>query len=200
VSLATLPNLLSALRILLVLPYGMALLNRRIDVALLLFAVAAATDGIDGWLARRFGWQSRLGAFLDPAADKLLIAVSVVVLACIGFVPLWVAAVVLLRDLVIVAGALTYRVSVGPIEYGATRLGKASTAAQVALVLVVLLPHLAALAGSVPTGVLGRIDVLQGALEAVVVLLALGSGADYVRTWARRWATERAAQHREGSA
>jgi len=67
------PNIISILRILLVIPVVMLLLDQRYGAALLLFAIAGISDGVDGFLAKRFGWQSRLGSILDPLADKLLL-------------------------------------------------------------------------------------------------------------------------------
>ena len=68
-----LPNLISVLRILLVLPVVWALVNLEYAIALILFAVAGFTDALDGFLAKHFHWESRLGSILDPLADKLLL-------------------------------------------------------------------------------------------------------------------------------
>ena len=66
------PNIISAFRILLVVPIALALADQRLELSILLFAVAALSDAADGFLAKRFGWQSELGAVLDPIADKAL--------------------------------------------------------------------------------------------------------------------------------
>ena len=71
-----LPNVITVLRILLVLPTGWLLLETRYGEALVLMAVAGASDALDGWMARRFGWMSQLGKILDPLADKLLVAAT----------------------------------------------------------------------------------------------------------------------------
>ncbi|PWG73519.1 CDP-alcohol phosphatidyltransferase, partial [Enterococcus hirae] len=80
---------------------------------LILFVVAAATDGLDGFLARFFGWKSRLGAILAPLADKLLMVSTYLVLSITGVFPLWLFMLVLGRDVVIVVGGLLFHRFVG---------------------------------------------------------------------------------------
>ncbi len=72
--------------------------------------VAAASDAADGFLAKRFGWQTRLGAVLDPIADKLMLATVFVMLAALRLVPLWLMAAAVARDCIIVLGAVAYRI------------------------------------------------------------------------------------------
>ena len=73
---------------------------------IVLFGVAAVSDAADGFLAKRFGWQTALGAVLDPAADKLLLATVFVTLAVLRLIPLWLMAAALARDIIIVLGAV----------------------------------------------------------------------------------------------
>ena len=82
--LRQLPNVITSIRILLVVPIAMALSGHRTVETLWLFCVAGASDGIDGFLAKRFGWQTDLGGLLDPVADKLLLATVFVMLALLG--------------------------------------------------------------------------------------------------------------------
>ena len=114
-SLRQIPNVISAIRILLVVPIAVALLNHRLPATIALFALAALSDAADGFLAKRFGWQSELGAVLDPAADKLLLATVFVVLAYLHLIPLWLMATAVARDAIIVTGALIYRFYLGPL-------------------------------------------------------------------------------------
>ena len=170
------PNLITLMRILLVAPVAATLAEERYDWALALFAVAGASDGLDGFLARRFGWMSRLGALLDPLADKLLLITSFLVLGWLGALPLWLAAAVVLRDLVIVAGALAYRRVVGRLEMEPTPWSKFNTFIQIVYVLAVV----AGLEwGVVPAQWLAALGWLV--LAAVVV-----SGVDYVVRWSVR--------------
>ena len=88
-SLRFLPNLLCVLRILLVFPVALWILQGRYPAVLGLFALAAFTDALDGFLAKRFGWTSELGKVLDPAADKLLLVTVFVCLSVVGLAPWW---------------------------------------------------------------------------------------------------------------
>jgi cardiolipin synthase len=177
-SLSYLPNVITVLRILLVVPTAWLLVEARYVDALVLMALAGASDALDGWMARRFGWMSRFGAALDPVADKLLVAVLFVVFTYQGHVPLWVAAIVVGRDVVILAGAGAYRLFFEPIEFAPTLISKANTAAQILMLLLLLL-------GLCDFGRLSglALAVVDPWCFYVLAVLGLGSGADYVITW-----------------
>jgi len=132
------PNLITTLRILLIAPIAVALLRHELRIALGLFFLGAASDLLDGFIAKRFGWQTALGSVLDPAADKLLLATSFVVLAVMHLVPLWLMATAVVRDLVIVSGAITYRLWLGPIEARPSTLSKLNTLCQALFILCVI--------------------------------------------------------------
>src|ERR1700692_487512 len=102
------PTIISAIRILLVAPIAVALADRQLVTTILLFGIAALSDAADGFLAKRFGWQSELGAVLDPAADKLLLVTVFITLAYLKLVPLWLMAAAGARGAIIVLGALLY--------------------------------------------------------------------------------------------
>ncbi|MEF3193141.1 MAG: CDP-alcohol phosphatidyltransferase family protein [Halothiobacillaceae bacterium] len=102
------PNLITAARMLLIPWIALVLFEAHYAEAAALFAVAAVSDGVDGFLARRFGWQTRLGAILDPLADKAMILAAMVALVATGLLPMWLLVLLLLRDLGIVAGASHY--------------------------------------------------------------------------------------------
>jgi len=184
-----LPNLITVLRVLLVLPLGWALYRGDHGVALVLFVLAGASDALDGWLARRFQWTSRFGVMLDPLADKLLVACVYLVLTVQGTLPLPVTALVISRDLMIVLGAFAVQWRVGRMEFPPTLLGKANTLVQICF-LTVLLVDLA------PLGMVSDVGgILRGPLLWLVVGLTLLSGADYARTWLARlraWQREQA--------
>ncbi len=84
-----LPNLISMLRVVLVVPVVWSLLNDRFDIAIWLFLIAGASDGLDGFLAKRFGWSSRLGGILDALADKFLLVSTFLCLWWLGVFPWW---------------------------------------------------------------------------------------------------------------
>ena len=130
-----LANWLTVLRILLIPVFISLLVYRRPGAALLVFGTAAITDLLDGYVARRHHMQSRLGAFLDPMADKLLLVSSFVTLTWLKALPFWIAAVVISRDLILMVGALVIHMAGGRIYPRPTRAGKIATFFQVLTVL-----------------------------------------------------------------
>src|SRR3990170_8650209 len=86
------PNALCILRMLLVVPVAWLLNAGEYRLTLWLFAFAGFTDGLDGFLAKRFGWTSELGRILDPLADKILLVGVFITLATLDIVPVWLAA------------------------------------------------------------------------------------------------------------
>ena len=134
-----LANWLTTLRILLIPVFVTLLVYRRPGAALIVFCLASLTDLLDGYIARSRGHQTRLGAFLDPVADKLLLTSAFVTLTYLKVIPFWIAAVVVSRDLVLSVGVLVIHVSGGSVQPVPSWLGKASTALQMITVLVAML-------------------------------------------------------------
>ncbi len=134
-----LANWLTILRIVLIPVFVLLLVYRRPGVALLVFSLAALTDMLDGYVARRRGSQSRLGAFLDPMADKLLLIASFVTLTQLKFLPPWITIVVISRDVILIVGALLVHMLGGRIHPRPTWAGKAATFFQVLTVLTGML-------------------------------------------------------------
>jgi len=183
-----LPNLLTLARILLVCPIAWWIWTDGYRQALLLLIVAGVSDLLDGELARRFGWQSALGAVLDPVADKLLVFVLAILLTVQGHLPLWLALIVILRDAVIMGGATVYRMMFGALDVAPTWVSKVNTVAQVCVLGMVLL----ALCGFEPVSpwMAAFVDPFGFLLLAV---LGVYSGLDYVVTWGlRAWRQRRA--------
>jgi cardiolipin synthase (CMP-forming) len=170
------PNLISAFRILLVAPIAAALAQHRLETAIALFGVAAFSDAADGFLAKRYGWQSELGAVLDPAADKLLLATVFITLAYLKLVPLWLMAAAVARDAVIVTGALLYRFCFGPLSVRPSIVSKFNTLCQAAFILAVVGRE----EFSVPP------DWVPTTLGALVFVTVAVSGIDYVLIYGRR--------------
>ncbi len=175
-SLSWLPNAISLARVALIAPILALLLNGQHDIALLLFFVAGFSDGLDGYLAKRFDWHSRTGALLDPIADKLLVAGTFVTLSITGDLPVWLAAIVVLRDVVIVGGAMAYNFLVRPVEGEPTRISKLNTAFELLLVLFVI--------SRAGFGWPDQITITM--LGAAVLITVVISGIDYVWSWANR--------------
>lgn len=129
-----LANWLTVLRILLIPVFITLLVYKQRGPALAVFLAAALTDLLDGYVARHRGSQSRLGAFLDPMADKLLLMSSFVTLTWLKVLPFWIAAVVISRDLILVIGALAIHMAGGRITPRPTRAGKLATFFQIGTV------------------------------------------------------------------
>ena len=130
------PNLICIARIILVAPIVWALLDGQYGLALLLILIAGLSDALDGFLARRFDWRTRLGGLLDPAADKLLMLACFVTLTWMGWVPIWVTAIVIGRDIVIVGGTIFYQLRVAPVHGEPTKASKLNTVLQIVFILV----------------------------------------------------------------
>lgn len=132
------PNLLSFLR-LLAAPVTAFLIYQGIDKAAFgVFAFAGLSDAVDGYLAKRLSPGSRFGAYLDPAADKLLMLACFVALTLVGAAPLWLTAIVIGRDIAILLGLALARVMALPLQVAPLFIGKASTAVQVGYVALAL--------------------------------------------------------------
>ncbi|MEW6352974.1 MAG: CDP-alcohol phosphatidyltransferase family protein [Pseudomonadota bacterium] len=173
---ADIPNIISLLRAALVPPFLWLLLEERYGAALALFAVAGVSDALDGYLAKRYNWRTRLGSILDPLADKLLLVCAYLALGWLGQLPVWLVGIVVARDAVIVGGALAYHFKIRRFEASPSWLSKINTVAQILLIIVVLLAQ----------GVLPLAGSVAGALMYTVLITTVLSGLGYVWTWGRR--------------
>ncbi len=170
------PNIITVFRFLLVPPVVWALLNDRVGLALVLFGVAGLSDAVDGYLAKRNHWTSRLGEVMDPLADKLLLVSAFLTLGWLGWIPLWLVAVIILRDLVIVAGALIYHYTIEVVSMEPSLLSKLNTFTQILLVLAVIFSR-------------GMRELPEQWIEVLqygVLVTTIFSGFGYVWTWGRR--------------
>jgi len=171
--LALLPNLICIARILLTLPIVFYLVRGDFQLALILIMIAGLSDGLDGFLARRYGWASRIGGLLDPLADKLLFVSVFAALTWIDLVPVWLFAIVIGRDAVIVSGAIAYELLIGPVEPSPSKAGKLNTVITLLYLLFVMTFQIFAWPPEVTLLICG----------AGVFVVSLVSGLDYVLTW-----------------
>ncbi|MDH5544851.1 MAG: CDP-alcohol phosphatidyltransferase family protein [Gammaproteobacteria bacterium] len=170
------PNALTIMRIILVAPICYLLYVGDYETALAVFFVAAASDAIDGVIARHFGWQSRLGSILDPLADKIMMVCSYLTLGLIGLLPAWIIALVLLRDALIVSGGVAYHYSFGRFRMEPSNISKVNTFFQSLLAFVV-----------VSAEVYLPIEAAYLALLVyITAVTTVVSGAAYVRIWSLR--------------
>ena len=196
-----LPNVLSILRMLLVVPTSLFLWHGEIALALGLMAVAGISDGVDGALARHYNWQTHLGSILDPLADKILVAATFIVFTFQGYIPLWLAVLTIGRDLIILFGGTLYRIFFGPFEIKPSLISKANTAMQVVTLILIMLYLLPS--ASVQLPLLAQLgEYLGGSTEQwvdpyclwLLAMLGAVSGAHYAVVWggrARRELTRR---------
>ena len=164
------------MRLLLVLPLVLLLLSNQYAIALTVFVIAGLSDGLDGLLAKRYGWTSRFGAIADPLADKLLMVSSYFVLCWQGELPWWLFVVILLRDLTIVGGAYTYHHLFGLEKIQPTYISKLNTFMQILLVVLVIF--------GLATG-----TISDSVIEVVIYLVlatTVSSGAQYINFWGQR--------------
>ena len=174
-----LPNIICLVRLALIWPIAVAIHGGRYDLALGLFMLAAISDGLDGYLAKRFNWISDLGKILDPAADKLLLVTVFVESTWLGLVPWWVTAAAVARDVMIGLGALIFRFWFGPLRGRPTIISKINTAAQ----LLYLAAVMSGAAVAFPPH-----DVRR-ALALTVFATTVLSGLNYLQAFTRRaWA------------
>jgi cardiolipin synthase len=169
----SIPNLITLARILLVPVVVWAIASNQMLVAFLLFAVAGISDAVDGFLAKRFGMASQLGAFLDPLADKVLIVSIYVSFGIVDVLPRWLVILVVSRDLLIVGGIIFSWIVNKPVSVKPHMVSKINTAVQLLLVGLVL----AALGFGFDPGWLLSLTI------ALVAALTLASVAIYLREW-----------------
>jgi cardiolipin synthase (CMP-forming) len=176
-----LPNLLTLLRLALIPFIAYFAWSGEYAIAFPIFLAAALTDLADGYIARRFKLVSKFGAVLDPVADKLNMFVATVMLAWQSRIPLWLAIAIIGRDVVIVGGALAYRVVRGHLDIKPTRLSKLNTAIEFAVLLLVM----AAAAGWIEA------TAWMPPLFVVTFVAVMASGIQYVWRWGRMAFAER---------
>lgn len=168
-----LPNLLTLARIAMV-PWLVVLLqNQQYVWSLGVFLIAGVTDGLDGYIAKRFNAKTELGAVLDPLADKALLVTSFVMLSVLNIVPFWLMVVVVFRDVVIVGGYLVMVNFFGSVRMNPLFVSKFNTFLQIAYVLCVL--------ASLAVGF--ELGVWLNVLNYWVLVTAIISGVAYVSIW-----------------
>lgn len=185
----TVATALTCLRIALTFPFLYLIGLGRFDIALLVFFVAGVTDFLDGYIARRFNQQSRLGQLLDPLADKFLIASAFVVMALphSGFpsVPIWLAVIVIGRDILILIGAGVVFLMTRFSEFKPTWFGKTNTLVELGVIGTFLLFHTT-----------GLFTFMLPLFYGILVLSVIISGAEYVMQGVRILRHQRQARPR----
>src|SRR6476469_8028244 len=137
----SIPNLITLARILLVPVVVWSIATGRMYLAFMLFLAAAISDAVDGFLAKRFGMKTELGAYLDPLADKVLIVSIYVTLGITGVIPLWIVILVVSRDFMIVGAIILSWLIARPVAIRPHLVSKVNTGAQIVFACLVLASH-----------------------------------------------------------
>lgn len=172
------PNCITLARALLVPVIFWLLLTGRTQTAFYLFVLAGISDAVDGFLAKRFNWQTELGAYLDPLADKLLVVCIFIAMGWLGELPSWLVIAVVSRDLLIVMAVMLSWVLGRPVRIRPLAVSKANTVAQIVLAAVVL----------ADSGFKLGLGPVRDGLAILTVALTLASLAAYLVTWLRHMA------------
>ena len=171
----TIANLITIMRFLLVPAVVFALLSNRVGLAFAGFLIAGISDAVDGFVARHFNQRTELGAYLDPAADKLLLISVFVVLGYMGELPLWLVIAAVSRDALIIGAVLLSTIMARPVAMKPLYVSKANTAVQI-VVAAVVLADLAFGAG---------FDVIRQGLILLCGVLTVASAGAYLVGWLR---------------
>jgi cardiolipin synthase len=174
----TIPNLITIGRLVLVPVVVVMISGGAWATAFALFVLAGVSDAVDGFIARRYGLRSELGAYLDPLADKALLVSIYVALSVVGVLPGWLAVVVVSRDVMIVAAILISRLMDRPVEIKPLFVSKLNTAAQIVFAALAL----ATMAARADPGLI----FLWGMFA--VATLTVVSAAAYLARWLRHMA------------
>jgi cardiolipin synthase len=171
--LQSIPNLLTLTRIGAVPVLILFLREGQYAPALAVFLAAGITDGLDGWIAKRFGCVTRLGTVLDPIADKMLIVSTYLMLAVLGDIPFWLLLLIGFRDIIIVGVALILQTLQGSIQIQPSPISKVNTFLQISLVVMVMIEHMGWLI----------LPLVTESLLWLVVATTLVSGFHYIYYW-----------------
>ncbi len=160
------PNLLSITRMVLIIPFIVLLAGQNRTGAFWVYIVAALTDAVDGALARLLKQRTTIGAYLDPAADKVFMTASFIALAALCSIPVWLAILVISRDIIIVVGLVILRWNSRRPEVRPSLLSKATTLFQLV---------------TIGAGTLFESGMFKEALILLTALATVISGLQYIR-------------------
>lgn len=167
------PNFITVGRVILVPVVFWLLVSGRVQAAFYTFVVAGISDAVDGYLAKRYGWTTELGAYLDPLADKLLLVSIFVAMGVMGEMPSWLVIGVVARDIMIIAAVMVSWLMDNPVRIRPLAVSKANTAAQLVLASTVL--------ADVGFGL--GLGTLRAVLVLITAVLTVASLAAYMRAW-----------------
>jgi len=169
------PNIISVFRIFLVIPVIYYIWQDNWQTAFLLMLLAGISDGLDGYIARTFHWESELGATLDPIADKVLLVCIFIILGIKGIVPQWLVVLIISRDAIIVTGLILYKLMTNELKINTLFISKMNTS----LLIILVLLHMFNLA------VFPVPELLFNIMIVMIMVTTIVSGALYVILWSK---------------
>jgi cardiolipin synthase (CMP-forming) len=175
------PNAISIFRLLLVLPITVAIVENEYFVGFLLFSIAGISDGLDGYIARKYDWVTAFGEIMDPLADKLLLLATAATLGLLGHIPVMVFFLMIAKDLAVIGGVLAYTVLAGFPELRPITVGKVTTVLQILLIGYVLITLVADLP---------FVAMLTPILVWLVALFTILDGSTYLWLWTGKLARD----------
>ncbi len=174
---AQLPNIITSLRLILLVPLSYYLIKQDYQPALIIFFIAGFSDALDGFLAKRYNWVSRFGSILDPIADKALLVLTMAILTLNDKISLLLFVVVAIRDFYIMAGAFYYYRKIGPFQMQPSGISKFNTFAQIVMVTLILVSQ-------------GTLDVPAELIQALVISVyfsVIVSSVHYTIVWFKKY-------------
>lgn len=176
-NLKQLPNIITSIRLLLLIPLSFYLSIQDYASAVIIFFIAGFSDALDGFLAKKFNWVSRFGSILDPIADKALLVVTMGILTLNGKIHVVLFSIVTLRDIYIVSAAYYYYKNIGPFDMQPSLISKINTFVQIALVTLILVS-------------LGYFSVPAISIEVLIIavyMTVILSSLHYTIVWGRKY-------------
>lgn len=177
VQFSQIPNILTGLRFILTIPIVFTLINQEYFTTIILFFIAGSTDALDGFIAKKFNFQSRIGSILDPAADKFLLTIVFLTMYLTNILPLWLFALIFLRDIMIVTGAIGFFIgSDEKQQLEPSNISKINTFLQIFLVLYIVFSQI--------------YPFMQNWLMELFIITATTtvlSGMDYIWLWVKKF-------------
>ncbi|UTV30345.1 CDP-alcohol phosphatidyltransferase family protein [Photobacterium atrarenae] len=168
--------MLTTLRMFLAVPIYFFILERNFTTVLWIIAIAGLSDGLDGWLARKLKALSHYGAIVDPLSDKAMLLCAYIAFVQIELLPLWVFAMIVIRDIIILLGAALFYLCFGPYRLAPSLWGKGCTLALIVLALLIISQQLLP---QIPE------QLISVGLMAVIFLITI-SGTHYIYNWAAK--------------
>lgn len=176
-----LPNIITSIRLILLIPLSYYLIAENYQPALIIFFIAGFSDALDGFLAKKFNWVSRFGSILDPIADKALLVITMAILTFNAKISVLLFSCAAIRDIYIIAGAYFYYKRIGPFDMQPSYISKFNTFAQILLVTLIL----------ISLGYINIPDPIISGLVILVYLTVITSTVHYSYVWGSKYLAAR---------